>query len=65
MDTARAHALAVLATLPNPGAAAGKFAAKAEQETRVRELYAQGLSVREIAEKVGIHFTTVARWLRE
>ena len=63
MDTARAHALAVLTTLPNPGAAAGKFAAKAEQETRVQELHAQGLSVREIAEQVGIHYSTVSRWL--
>lgn len=65
MDTARA--LTVLTTLPNPSAPSGggKFAAKAEQETRVRELNAQGLSVREIADQTGQHFTTVARWLRE
>ncbi len=63
-DVARAHALAVLANLPAPaGASAGRFAAKAGQEARVRELHAQGLSVREIAERVGIHYSTVSRWL--
>ena len=66
MNTARAHALAVLATLPNPDSpGGGKFAAKAAQAERVSELHAQGLSVREIAEQTGQHFTTVARWLRE
>jgi hypothetical protein len=65
MDTARAHALAVLATLPTPsGPASGRFAAKVEQETRARELHAQGLGSREIAQQVGVHFTTVARWLK-
>ena len=64
MDTARAHALAVLATLPNPNATGGgKYAAKAAQNKRVNELNTLGLSVREIAEQVGIHFSTVSRWL--
>ncbi|MBC6991944.1 DUF3987 domain-containing protein [Hymenobacter sp. BT491] len=64
MDTARAHALAVLAMLPTPGGTPSRYAAKAEQETRAQELHAQGLGVREIARQVGVHFTTVARWLR-
>ena len=64
MNTARAHALAVLAMLPTPGGATGRYAAKAGQEARANELHAQGLSVREIAQQVGVHFTTVARWLR-
>jgi predicted transposase YdaD len=64
MDTARAHALAVLAMLPTPGGTAGRYAAKAGQEARAHELHALGLSVREIAQQVGVHFTTVARWLR-
>lgn len=64
MNTARAHALAVLATLPNPNApSGGKFAAKAAQAERVNELHAQGLSVRLIAEQVGIPKSTVGRWL--
>lgn len=66
MDTARAHALAVLASLPQPaGAGGGRYAAKAGQEARAQALHGQGLSVREIAQQVGVHFTTVARWLRE
>lgn len=64
MDTARAHALAVLAMLPTPGDTTGRYAAKAGQEARARELHTQGLGVREIAQQVGVHFTTVARWLR-
>ena len=66
MDTARAHALTVLATLPNPNAlGGGKYAAKAAQAERVKELHAQRQGVREIAAQTGQHFTTVARWLRE
>jgi len=64
MDTARAHALAVLAMLPTPSGTTGRHAAKASKEARARELHAQGLGVREIAQQVGVHFTTVARWLR-
>jgi len=67
MDTARAHALAVLASLPAPAGAAhaGRWAKRATDEAKGRELHAAGLSVREIADLVGVHFTTVARWLRE
>ena len=67
MDTARAHALAVLATLPTPGGAAGasgKFTTKAEQLAQVQELRAQGLSYREIADRVGVSFSTVGIWLK-
>ena len=64
MDTARAHALAVLATLPTPGGAkAGRYAPKAEKETQARALHAQGLSVRDIAQQIGVHYSTVSRWL--
>ncbi len=65
MDTARAHALAVLAMLPTPGGQpAGKYAAKASQQARAGELHAQGVGVRQIAEQVGIGKSTVARWLK-
>jgi hypothetical protein len=65
MDTARAHALAVLAMLPTPGGrVSNKFAAKAGQQERVHELHAQGLSYREIAEQVGVSFSTVGNWLK-
>ncbi|WP_375438181.1 DUF3987 domain-containing protein [uncultured Hymenobacter sp.] len=64
MDTARAHALAVLAMLPAPGGTTGRYATKAAKEARAKELDAQGLSARKIAQQVGVHFTTVARWLR-
>lgn len=63
-DVARAHALAVLAMLPAPGGpAGGRYATKAGQEARVRELHAQGLSVRAIADQTGIAKSTVDRWL--
>ncbi|WP_223653387.1 DUF3987 domain-containing protein [Hymenobacter psoromatis] len=66
MDTARAHALAVLAMLPTPGGrAGGKFAAKASQQARIHELHAQGLSYREIAEQTGVPFSTVRNWLKD
>ncbi|AWM34188.1 DUF3987 domain-containing protein [Hymenobacter nivis] len=65
MDTARAHALAVLASLPAPAgtAHAGRYAAKAGQEAKVKELHAAGLSVRAVAELVGVPKSTVSRWL--
>ncbi|WP_460614303.1 DUF3987 domain-containing protein [Hymenobacter seoulensis] len=64
MDTARAHALAVLASLPTPGGQGrGRFTAKAGKEEQIRELQAQGLSLREIADKTGVSKSTVNRWL--
>lgn len=64
MNIARAHALAVLASLPAPaGASAGRFAAKAGKEARVRELHTQGLTVREIAQLTEVPKSTVDRWL--
>ena len=62
-DVARAHALAVLAMLPTAAGTTGRYAAKAGQEARAQELHAQGLSVREIAQQVGVHYSTVSRWL--
>ena len=66
IDTARAHALAVLATLPTPGghAHAARWGKRAADEAKVKELHAQGLSSRAIADQTGQHFTTVARWLK-
>lgn len=66
MDTARAHALAVLEMLPTPGTRPGnKSATKASQQALVHELHKQGLSYREIAERVGISFKTVGNWLKD
>lgn len=62
MDTARAHALAVLATLPGPNGNS-KFASKAAKEKLVQELHEQGLSYRDIAEQTGVPFRTVGNWL--
>jgi hypothetical protein len=60
----RAHALALLATMPQPGGAgSGRFAAKAAQEARAKDLHAQGLSVRAIAEQIGVSKSTVDRWI--
>ena len=66
MDTARAHALAVLGLLPTPTVRpAGQFAAKASQQARVFELHKQGLSYRQIAEQVGVSYKTVGNWLNK
>ena len=63
-DVARAHALAVLATLPTPGRpAVSRLTTKAKQETRAQELHTQGLSLRQIAEQVGVPKSTIGRWL--
>ena len=64
MDTGLAHALTVLATMPTPNEPkAGKHAIKANDEKKVRELHAAGLSYRQIAEKTGVPFRTVGNWL--
>jgi hypothetical protein len=66
MNTARAHALTVLASLPAPaGHGIGRFTAKAGKEEQIRELHAQGLSLREIADRTGISKSTVDRWLTQ
>ncbi|MBG8554950.1 DUF3987 domain-containing protein [Hymenobacter guriensis] len=67
-DVYRQHALALYERMPRPTGSgfgtATKYAAKAGQEALARELQTQGLGVREIARQLGVHFTTVARWLR-
>jgi hypothetical protein len=65
MDTARAHALAILASLPTPGGTTGRYAKRAANEARVRELHGQGRSLGEIADLTGIPKTTVHRLLNE
>ncbi len=66
-DVYRQHALALYERLPRPGGSAfqgaTRYASKAEKEARVRELHAQGLSVRAIAEQLELGKSTVARWL--
>ncbi|WP_170172452.1 DUF3987 domain-containing protein [Hymenobacter rigui] len=67
-DVYRRHALALYERLPRPAGSAfksaSKYAGKAEQEARVRELHGQGLSLREIEAQTGVPFNTAARWLR-
>jgi hypothetical protein len=67
MDTARAHALAVLASLPTPGGTgnAGRWAKRAADEAQARELQGQGHSLSEIANLTGIPKTTIYRLLKE
>ncbi len=67
MDTARAHALAVLASLPTPGGTGntGRWAKRAAYEAQVRELQGQGRSLSEIASLTGVPKTTVYRLLKE
>lgn len=66
-DVYRQHALALYERLPRPAGSAfksaNKYAGKAEQEARVRELHGQGMSVRSIAEQLNMSKSTVARWL--
>jgi hypothetical protein len=66
-DIYLAHSLALLARMPRPLtgliAPRGKWAGKADKEARVRELHSQGLSLREIAEQVGVSKSTVDRWI--
>jgi hypothetical protein len=68
-DVYLAHALALLARMPRPTtgltAPRGKWADKASKEVRAQELHATGLSVRVIADLVGIHYSTVSRWLNQ
>lgn len=68
-DVYLAHSLALLARMPRPTtgltAPRGKWAGKAEKETRARELHTTGLSVRAIADQVGVPKSTVNRWLSE
>ena len=64
MHTARAHALAVLASLPQPARPRVGPAAKADREAMVKELHAQGQSMRCIADQTGVPKSTVERWLK-
>ena len=68
MDIGRAHALHVLATLPKPSAVkpmqvGTKQAGKLEKMLKAQALRAQGMSVRNIAEKVGAPKSSVQEWL--
>lgn len=65
-DVARAHALAVLATLPSPGGgnSAGRWARRAADEARVKELHEKGQTLGEIVSATGIPKTTVHRLLK-
>uniref|UniRef100_UPI000AA01843 DUF3987 domain-containing protein n=1 Tax=Hymenobacter sp. AT01-02 TaxID=1571877 RepID=UPI000AA01843 len=68
-DVYRQHALALYERLPRPSSSAfqgaTRYAGKAEKEARIRELHAQGLSLREIETQTGVPFNTVRRWLQE
>jgi hypothetical protein len=66
MDTARAHALHVLATLPaSPGGRAYKpnrLEENAEKAAQIRGLRAQGISWREIETQTNVPQATARRW---
>lgn len=66
MDTARAHALQILSSLPTaPTAKVGpNQRSKDEQKAQARELHRQGLSYREIATKLIIGKSTISEWLK-
>lgn len=68
-DVYLAHSLALLARMPHPKTGLisprGKRADKAAKEEWAKELYAQSISIRAIAQQVGIPKSTVERWMKE
>ncbi|AYA37828.1 DUF3987 domain-containing protein [Hymenobacter oligotrophus] len=67
-DVYLSHSLVLLDRMPSSAsgltAPRSKWADKAEQQERVKELHSQGLSVRTIAERTGLGKSTVDRWLK-
>lgn len=67
-DVYLAHSLALLARMPRPRTGLvsprDNWADKAEKEKRVKELHAQGMSLRDIAQQIGISKSSVERWVK-
>ena len=67
-DVYLAHSLALLARMPRPRTGLvpprDNWADKAEKEKIVKELHAQGMSLRDIAQQVGISKSSVERWVK-
>lgn len=67
-DVYLAHSLALLERMPRPTTGLitprDKWANKAEKEQKVKELFAQGMSLRDIAQRVEIPKSTVERWVK-
>lgn len=66
MDNARLHALAVLADLPTEPTVRSteRHRETAEKREQAHELQKQGLSIRVIADKLGVPKSTVEYWLK-
>lgn len=69
MDSARAHALHVLNALPasptpRTNGKHQKAEQRADQMSRLREMHAQGISIRKIAKALDVPRSTVENWLK-
>ena len=65
MDTVRAHALVVLASLSAKGLKSpSDFAIKAEKQAEARRLRAIPMSLQKIADRLEESKTTIARWVK-
>jgi hypothetical protein len=66
MDSARLHALAVLADLPTEPTVRSteRHRETAEKREQAHELHKQGLSLRALAEKLGVPKSTAGYWLK-